>query len=414
LKNKKIKIIRIFSRLNIGGASVHVILLTSGISIEKFRSVLITGLEDSHEGNMNDYSNEKKVKPIVVKEMGRNISIINDCIALIKIIKIIIKERPDIIDTHSAKAGFLGRLAALYYNYSIINIIKKNHVKTIHTFHGNIFSGYFGKFKTKIFVLIERLLALFTDKIICLTNQQRNEILNLKIGNQKKVITIPLGLDLKRFKKIKDYKSQLRQELCLNEETLLIGIVARLVPIKNHKLIINTIENLKNKIKLKDFKLIIIGDGELKLEIQKFVDLKGLNNNILFLGFRKDLEKIYADLDIVALSSKNEGLPVSLIEALACGIPVISTDVGGVSDLFEVNYKKRKQYLGIDDFLVTDYGILVQNDNVKLFTKGLMHLINNANLRGRMGLNGIRNIYNKYDISRLINDMETIYSVIIK
>jgi len=426
---KRIKILRIFSRLNIGGPSIHTILLTAGLNNDSFTSILVKGSEDKHEGNMLYLADRKGIKPIIIPEMGRSISILKDLKAFVNLYQLIKKEKPDIVHTHTAKAGALGRTAAilirnqgrssrtlkkLLFHKNLQHESQNSKLKIVHTFHGNIFKGYFNPIISKIFLLIERVLARFTDIIITVSKEQKKEILNFGIGDKDKVITIPLGLELERFLDLKRFKGRLRAELKIAEDIKLIGIIGRLVPIKNHKMFIDAVSKLKERNSELKVKFLIIGDGELKKELMNYVGEKELEKDVIFLGFRKDMEIIYADLDIVVLTSLNEGLPVALIEAMASGKAVISTKVGGVIDLFEktddIEYEEKDAE---KDYEVINCGILIKSGDREGLSLAIKELIENDSLRERMGEEGKKIVYPKYDISRLIDDMKSLYEGIV-
>jgi glycosyltransferase involved in cell wall biosynthesis len=408
LKKKRIKIIRILSRLNIGGPALHTILLTEAMNNERFHSILVKGVEAPLEGNMMYYAKQKGVKPIIINEMGRDISLIKDIISLLKIYRIIKLEKPDIVHTHTAKAGFLGRFVVMLYNLNHCFHINSDRSKIIvfHTYHGNVLSGYFGKIKSSVFIYIEKFLSRFTTNIICITKLQKQEIISFGITKPEHVVTIPLGLELHKFLTVNSYSGQLRNELGVDNKTVLIGIVARLVPIKNHMLFLNGILYLSQKYVNRKIKALIIGDGECRTKLEKFVEKSNLRNLVYFLGFRKDLERIYTDLDIVALTSDNEGSPVALIEAMTSNIPVITTNVGGVGDLLGVG----ESPISPGEFITSKCGLIINPGDHFGFSKALEFMFDNPVIRFQMGLNARKMVYPKYDISRLIKNMEFLYN----
>lgn len=405
----KIKILRVFSRLNIGGPAIHTILLTAGLNDNRFESILVKGSEEPYEGNMLYLAKEKGVEPIVIPEMRRSVSWLGDVKAFFKIYSLIKEKRPHIVHTHTAMAGVLGRMAGFLYNMSIAFISNNSadKVKIVHTFHGHVLHGYFSPLKSKLLVLIERFLATFTDKIITVSEKQREEILRFGIGNGNKVVAIPLGLELERFLN-NGLKGDLRKELNIPLETKLVGIVARLEPIKSHKMFIDAAAELKVRSERLKVKFLIVGDGILRKDLEDYVKSKNLKRDIIFLGFRKDLERIYADLDIVTLTSLNEGSPVALIEAMASGKAIVATDVGGLRDLFskslETGIGRKTNGLGY-----YDQGILVKPGDAVSFATALRELLGNDELRKRMGEMGREVVYPKYDISQLTKDMKGLY-----
>jgi len=394
---KKIKILRIIARLNIGGPAIHTILLTEGLNRNKFETSLVCGSTGKNEGDMVYYALEKNIKPHFIPELKRELNLFNDITAFRKIYHIIKTQQPDIIHTHTAKAGTLGRLAGITYNF--FNHGRK--VKLIHTFHGHIFEGYFNKIKSKLFILIERFLGLFTCKIITVSESVKNELISLGIAEKDKFRVIPLGFELDKFLNI-----PLKENAVLN-----IGIVGRLVTVKNHQLFLEAAarvvrDNPQMKLRFK-----IIGDGELRPELEEYARKLSLNTQLDFLGWQDDLASIYSNLDIVALTSVNEGTPVSLIEAMASVRAVVATDVGGVRDLLG-----RETDIGIKpkaDFKILERGIIVKSQDSFSFAAALTLLLQNNKLREDLGLASREFVKKGFSKERLIKDMEELYSIVL-
>ena len=380
-RKRKYKILRIIARLNIGGPALHVIILNSELDPDTYISQLVTGRESPAEGNMLELAEEKNVRPIVIDALGREIFFRDDLKALVNLIRMIRREQPDIVHTHTAKAGFVGRLAAKLTGVPVI----------IHTFHGHVFHSYFGYLRTKFFLWLERLLAKFTDVIITVGEQQRREIIGYKIAEPEKVISVPLGLDLKPFVRAGANPELLLGELGLESGTQLVGIVARLVPIKNHLCFLRAAQIVAEK--TDNVRFLIIGDGELRNHLEKKTRKLGLESRVIFMGFQHNLTKIYSGLDVVTLSSFNEGLPVALIEAMAAGKPVVSTDVGGVRDLI----------------LDGDNGLLVPSNDHRALAKAILYLLAKPSRRTMMGEAGRRKAYPLFDKNRLLEDIDHLY-----
>ncbi|MFH0772263.1 MAG: glycosyltransferase family 4 protein [Candidatus Omnitrophota bacterium] len=385
MMGKKIKVLRIIARLNVGGPAIHAILLTEALNNERFESILVTGHINTGEKDMSYLAKEKGIRPVVIYEMGRCISPVKDLAALWKIYKLMIREKPDIVHTHTAKAGTLGRVAAILAGVPV----------KIHTFHGHIFDGYFNKFAASIFLLIERALAGFTKYIVVISEAQKKQIgENYKIGYSGKLRVIPLGLELEKFFLAESRGGALRSEFKIDADTIAIGIIGRLVPVKNHKMFLDTFKRLK-KILGNEFKLksIIVGDGEERAALEKYASEIGIIDYTIFCGWREELSEIYADLDIVALTSLNEGTPVSLIEALASALPVIATDVGGVRDIVED---------GVN-------GCLVASGDTEAFAKGLADLIRSPLKRRIFGKAGREKVRENFSKERLVRDISNLY-----
>lgn len=290
MQSNKTKIV--IARLNIGGPAIHTILLTAGLDKTRFESFLVAGLVSEGEGDMFYFASEYGVKPIIIPGLGRKISWRDDLTALSKLFRLIKTEKPDIIHTHTAKAGTLGRIAAILSGAPY----------RVHTFHGHVLHSYFGAFKTKFFILIERLLAKFTDKIIVISPLQYRELCHqIKIAPPKKFAIIPLGFDLTQFLNAEVHCGKLRRELHVFEDTLLVGIVGRLTAIKNHALFLRSAARVMEKVA--NVRFLIAGDGELATELKEFANDLQIQDKVIFLGWRDDMPVIYADLDLVALTS---------------------------------------------------------------------------------------------------------------
>ncbi|MBU2035362.1 MAG: glycosyltransferase, partial [Candidatus Omnitrophica bacterium] len=300
----KIKILRLIARLNIGGPAIHTILLTQGLDQARFESLLVCGSIGKDEGDMSYYALEKDVKPFFIPQLRRELNFFNDSVSFLKILRLIFTLRPDIIHTHTAKAGTLGRASGIIYN--ICNLLSNRKIRLVHTFHGHVFEGYFSFFKTKLFIYIERVLSYFTSKIITVSAAVKNELILLGISKANKIEVVPLGFELDKFLDI-----TLR-----DNDVLSIGVVGRLVPVKNHHLFLKSAAKLLKENPGVDLRFKIIGDGELRKELVGYSRILGISDYVDFLGWQRDLVKVYSGLDIVALTSLNEGTPVSIIEAM--------------------------------------------------------------------------------------------------
>lgn len=343
---------------------------------------MVAGREGSHEGSMWTLAAEKGVEPFLVPELGREVRPVNDLVALFKLVRLFRQQRPAIVHTHTAKAGTLGRIAARMVGVPIV----------IHTFHGHIFNGYFSPAVTRLFLTIERRLARMSTKIVTVSEGQREELLGQGIGAPEQVIAIPLGLELDGLLASEQRRGELRQQLGVPSETPLIGIVARLVPIKDIDTFLEAASDVRRS--WPDVRFLIVGDGELRLSLTQQARALGLERCAHFLGWERDLAPIYADLDLVALSSLNEGTPVSLIEAMAAGLPVVATRVGGVPDLVE--HGKT--------------GLLVPPKDPKALSMAMRTLLDDATRRREMGRLGREAVYPKHSDGALLNRIDQLYA----
>ncbi len=400
--HKRIKVVRIIARLNIGGPAIHAALLTEGLNKDIFDSLLVCGSLDRSEGDMYYYAKEKNVNPIIIPQLQRRVSLFNDLIAFIKIYFLIRKERPDIIHTHTAKAGALGRLAGIMHNA----VNPGRGCRLIHTFHGTVLEGYFGKIRSKFFIWVERSLAYFTDSIIVVSQAIKEELLKFKIGNPQKIAVIPLGLEMEKLLNM--------ARSCDDTSLFRVGIVGRLVPIKNHRMFLEAAKLFLNKQKLPSGScgFFIIGDGELREKLEAYALKLGIEGFVKFLGWMRDVPKVYSSLDVVVLTSLNEGTPVSLIEAMAAARPVIATDVGGVRDLFI----KTKDY-GIttnNRIRLYENGILCKNHDAQGLKEALCLFYDNPRLRQEMATCARNFVRDRFSKERLIKDIEMLYNRYLK
>lgn len=390
MQNKRTKILRIITRLNIGGPATHVILLTKEFNNDKFESVLIYGSISKQEGDMSYLLKQHGVSGIHIPLLRREINPFADLIAFLRILLYMWQYKPDIVHTHTAKAGTLGRVAAILAGVPI----------KIHTFHGNVFRGYFDNSKSKFFILIEKFLAKFTDVIIAISTKQKDDIVNRhKVTSIEKCHIVKLGFELQRFLNTKNKSNIFRNKFKFNMDDILVGTVGRLTAIKNQKMFINAIAHINKIVDKKIFdkmKFIIVGDGELKEELVAYCRFNGLAEKVFFTGWLKELDAVYADLDIVTLTSNNEGTPVSLIEALSSSKPVISTDVGGVRDA------------------VSQAGILVKRNDYKTLGSEISSLATSQETRQERGRQGRDFVRNKYSKERLVEELRELYTSLIK
>ena len=321
----RIRIIRVQSRIVVGGPAKQTILLSKELNRNGYKTVLIGGASKSIEKSLIESAINNGIKCVVIPEMAREIHFYDDLISLVKLYKFIKKEKPVIFHSHTAKAGGIGRIAAYIAGVPLI----------FHTFHGHVFSSYFGKFKTKGFILIERLLARISTKIIVISESQRHDMIQkYRIGTDSRVELIRLGFNWnENF--LKRSNVSLRNNFKISQNKFLVGIIGRLVSIKDHYLFIEVAEKLL-LIEDNDYHFVIIGDGELKFNLIDLVKSKNIEKHFTFTGWIEINKSIYEELNLLLLTSKNEGTPVTIIEALASGIPVIASNVGGVRDVMKL------------------------------------------------------------------------------
>jgi len=388
------RVLRIINRLNLGGPTFNAALLTKYLAPE-YETLLVAGTKMDSEESSEFICEQLGIDFIKLPEMSREINFSKDRAAYRKIKKIIADFKPDIVHTHAAKAGTLGRLAAHHMKVPVV----------VHTFHGHIFHSYFNPVKTQIFLRIERYLARRSSAIVAISDFQKEELaFRFNICEPEKIKVVPLGFDLSRFWENMEIKrTSFRQQYALQDDEIAIGIIGRLVPVKNQDMFLKVMHNVTGRT-TKKVRAFIIGDGE---ELQNlFSRCTELNMDytyfptqprtafITFTSWMKDVERAMAGLDIIALTSLNEGTPVSLIEAQAARKPIVSTNVGGIENVV----------------LKNETAFLSESNDIDSFSDHLLALVENENERNKMILKSRQNVENKFHYTRLVKDVKSLYS----
>ena len=393
----KIRVLRIINRFNLGGPTFNVAYLSKYLD-DRFETLLVGGMKDDTEASSEFITESLGLKPHTISEMKRSISISADWKAYKEIDKIIKDYKPHIVHTHAAKSGTLGRLAAINNNVPVI----------LHTFHGHVFHSYFSKLKTTVFKSIERYLARRSTRIIAISNIQKHELGEIHgIAESDKIEVVPLGFDLNRFQENQDSKrASFRNKYNLSDTDVAIGIIGRLVPVKNHQMFLKAVANLSDA--SPEARFFIIGDGESKNELLdlakslniSFTELTPPNQSspLCFTSWIREIDVVMAGLDIVTLCSLNEGTPVSLIEAQSASKPVVSTTVGGIEDIV----------------IEGKSALLCNVDDQANFESHLKTLISDRSKREEMGIAGRAHVVDKYSYTRLVSDMENLYSTLLQ
>ncbi len=394
-----LRVVRIIARLNVGGPAKHVVWLTDSLRNQGIPTILVTGTLPCGEADMSDFARAHGISPVVIPEMSREISP-RDLITLWKLFRLFRRFAPDIIHTHTAKAGAVGRVAGWLYRWATPRALlgRPRGTRFVHTFHGHIFHGYYGPWRTRLFVLLERALARITDRIVVLSDQQRAEIHNhYGVGRAAQFCVVPLGIQLE------DPKVPRRTRA---GGTIVIGIVGRLAPIKNHDLFLRAAARLGSL----QARFVVYGGGGERPRLEALGHALGLGDRLRFAGTRPASE-IYAELDIVALSSRNEGTPLALIEAMAAGLPIVSTAVGGVVDLLgPVEHSVRA---GAAVYEVRSCGLTVPSGDEDGFAAALGALTEDAAMRAQLGARGREIACARHSRERLADDVLRIYQQLV-
>jgi glycosyltransferase involved in cell wall biosynthesis len=379
----------------IGGPSHNVTLLSAFLSPE-FETKLLVGRKDPTEKDASYIADQLGLFPIEISEMRRTVMPVFDLIAYFKIKKIIREFKPDIVHTHASKSGAIGRLAARACKVPLV----------VHTFHGHVFHSYFNKFLSDIVIRMERYLAKKTDAIVAISESQKYELSSVyRIAPAEKIHVIPLGFNLDKFSRDQDTKRIIfRNKYGFGADDMLIGIIGRIVAIKNHDMFLEVAARVKASCPEKKIRFVIIGDGDMRPQVEKkagelglsysyFITHPGDQTDVVVTSWETEIDQALAGLDIVLLTSNNEGTPVSLIEAQSAGKPVVSTDVGGVEDI--VSHGSS--------------GYITPVNDVTGFSAYVVELIRNEGLRKSMGEAGHSNVIRKFSRQRLVRDMKQLY-----
>ena len=380
-RSEPIRVMRIISRMNIGGPATHVVLLNAGLDRQGFDCLLVTGSEGASEGSLRDLAVENDLRLAIIPELGREIAPWSDLVTLVKLYRLMRRERPHVVHTHTAKAGFVGRIAARLAGVPVV----------LHTFHGHVFHSYFSPAKTQLFLLIERLGARLSTRIITISPRLREEIVQFGVTGRERIEVIPLGFELEAFASQQRGAGHFKHSLGLPPNVKLVGAVGRLVPIKNIPLLLEAAALARQEDP--DIRIVLVGDGALREALEARAEALGLGQAVTFAGWRRDLACVYADLDAVVISSHNEGTPASLIEAMATGCPVVSTRVGGVPDL-------------IGD---GETGRLVSPGEREALAAALLELFREPERTARMAELAQRQVLERHQARRLVADVDWLY-----
>jgi glycosyltransferase involved in cell wall biosynthesis len=365
-------VVRVVTRLNIGGPARHALLLTRQLA-DEFPTLLAVGTPSPVEGEMSDPAVRIARVPLV-----RPIRPAADAHALAVLRGLLRGATPRLVHTHMAKAGLVGRVAALTLH---------DRPRTVHTFHGHVLTGYFSRPAERAFLELERRLARRTDALVAVSTEVRDALLDLGVGRSAQFHVIPIGLDLAPNLAVNGHHGALRARLGLAVDTPLVGVVGRLVPIKDHGTLLDAIERLPG------VHLAVIGDGERRGALEAGSRHAGTADRVHFTGWCNDVPAALANLDVVALSSRNEGTPVALVEALAAARPVVATDVGGVRSVVRDGVS----------------GWLVPPGDVARLADALSRLLADPAERRRMGAAGRADVAHRFGEERLVGDIRMLY-----
>jgi len=390
----KVKVIHIITRFDKGGSAENTFLTIRYLDKKRYGVILARGLsKESDLGAQeaqaveNNLAEAKRngVRIVTIPELVRRIHPLYDLKAFVILIKIFREECPHIVHTHTSKAGLLGRWAAFFARIPII----------VHTPHGHVFWGYFSRWKTLVFVFLERLTAHITDKIITLTEQEKRDHLRYNIASEDKFLHVHSGVDLNKFFNVSADPPEMKKNLAVPDNVLVVGTTGRLTSVKGHRYLI---EAAKEIVAIKpDINFLFLGDGELQEELEKMASELNIRENVVFLGWRPDVAEVMSMFDIFVLPSLNEGMGRVLVEAMALAKPIVASNIGGIPDLI----------------MQGKNGLLVPVADPQALASGIEFLMTNPKKRGEMGSAG-KKIAADYGVDSMMQKIDQLYLELLK
>jgi glycosyltransferase involved in cell wall biosynthesis len=385
LPGRPIKVLRVIARLNVGGPALHVAYLTAGLADRGYDTTLVAGTVGRGEESMAFIADAKGVRVEVIDELHRNISPLRDARAILRLAQLIRRERPTILHTHTAKAGAVGRLAALLAGPARPPIV-------VHTFHGHVLRGYFNPVATRGFRVLERVLARTTTTLVAVSPEVQDDLVRLHVAPASKFTVVRLGIELdQRVGDDQAARTETRRLLGVGTEPFVVGWVGRMTAVKRTDVVVRVLSKLVER--GVDARLLLVGDGPDRDDLERYAHELGVIKRCLFLGYQEDVARWYNAIDALLLPSVNEGTPVSVIESLAAQRPAVATRVGGTPDVIRD---------GVDGFLVdpTDGEALADR---------LAELARDPRLRRQMGAAGRERVLERYAVDRLVDDIDRLY-----
>ncbi len=384
-----LRTLRVIARLNIGGPARHAAILDAGLRRRGFETLVVYGTSAAEEGSLEGLVVGRALPALPLPELGRRISPWSDARALIRLVRLVFRERPDIVHTHTAKAGTLGRLAALAYN---VTRRRRQRCLVVHTFHGHVLTGYFGWSGNLAVRSVERMLAKITDRIVTISVSQQTDIADrFAIASPRKTVVVPLGLELEPFLKLSGPEPDAKRRWSFDADAVVFAYVGRFVPIKGLDALLEAFASAARS--SPRLRLLMVGDGELRPFLEAQAKSLGVDTAVRFTGWQSDLPSIYAAADAVVLNSLNEGTPVAAIEAMAAGLPVIATSVGGVPDLVQDGRN----------------GLLVPPRQADRMARAMLALAGDPTLRKRLGTTARLDVRERYAAERLVSEIAELY-----
>jgi len=382
--NERVPVLRVIARLNVGGPALHVAYLSAGLTERGYDTTLVAGTIGRGEESMAYVAESAGARVITLPGLSREISPLHDAVAVVRLARLIRRLRPEILHTHTAKAGTVGRVAALLAGDARPPIV-------VHTFHGHVLRGYFSPAKTSFFRVLERMLARITTVLVAVSPEVRDDLVALGVAPPEKFTVIRLGIELEQRVHCEEQPAEVRRRLGIPPERFVVGWLGRMTGVKQTSDLLTVLAALRER--GIDAGLLLVGDGPDRDIFERRAQSMGLVRHCLFLGYQEEVAPWYAAMDAVALPSGNEGTPVTVIEALAAERPVAAYGVGGVPDVVRD---------GVD-------GFVVEAGDTAALADRLADLAADPELRARMGAAGRERVLERYGVGRLLDDVDRLY-----
>jgi glycosyltransferase involved in cell wall biosynthesis len=382
-EGRPIRVLRVIARLNVGGPALHVTYLARGLAGRGYETTLVAGDVARGEASMSFVADQAGVEVVTLPGLSRELSPIRDALAAFRLARLIRKLRPDVVHTHTAKAGAVGRAAAL--------LAGTRRPVVVHTFHGHVLRGYFGTGGTLVFRAIETLLARATDRLIAVSPEVRDELVALHVAPREKFSVVRLGIELEPRVRFDGDPTEVRRRHGIPEGKFVVGWFGRMTAVKRTDDLLTMLAGVRER--GVDALLLLVGDGDDRERLEQRAHDLGLARSCLFLGYQEDVAPWYAICDAVVLTSASEGTPVTIIEALAAGRPVVATKVGGVPDVVDEG----------------ETGFLVRPHDTHALAERLEILAGDPVRRRTMGELGRARMLERYAVQRLVDDVDALY-----
>ncbi|MGI8730445.1 MAG: glycosyltransferase [Solirubrobacteraceae bacterium] len=382
-----VRVVRIIARLNIGGPAIQAITLSRRLRERGYVTRLVRGNESADEGSMDDLAQQLGVPTTHIARLRRDPGA-GDLACVVALARLLRRDRPRLVHTHAAKGGTLGRAAAL-----LAFPRRSTRPLLVHTFHGHSLTGYFAPRIAQVYTTIERVLARHTDALVAVSPEIRDDLVALGVASAERFTVLPLGFDLSRFLDDSgrdERRAAVRASWGAGPDDEVVTLIARLVPIKRVDRFLDVATTLASRPRAR---FVVVGDGELRDELQSSAAARALGDRLHWAGFRRDMADVCVASDVVVLTSDNEGTPVSLIEAQAAAVAVVSTDVGGVA--FTVRHGQT--------------GLLAAADDHLALARAVAAILDDPDLAQRLAAAGREHAREMFAIERLLDDVDGLY-----